>query len=81
MLPVVASRVGSIPEVIQDRENGILIEPADAVELAAGIDYILGNREATARIAESALETVGSRFTVDRMVSDYEALFDNVAGD
>jgi 2-deoxystreptamine N-acetyl-D-glucosaminyltransferase/2-deoxystreptamine glucosyltransferase len=42
-LPVVASRVGGIPEVVEEGRTGVLVTPGDAVELAAAIDRLLGD--------------------------------------
>ncbi len=59
-LPIIASRTGGIPDVIQDGENGLLVEPCNAVELAQAIDRVLEDdafatrlrAEAQARAAE-----------------------------
>lgn len=74
-LPVVASRVGSIPEVIEHGQNGILIEPADPGELASALSTLLGDGEMRERLSSRAKETVRERFTVETMVSGYARLF------
>jgi len=50
--PVIATRVGAIPEQIRDRETGLLVEPGSAEALASAIDLFIENnqlREETAR--------------------------------
>jgi glycosyltransferase involved in cell wall biosynthesis len=53
-LPVVASRSGGIPEVVQDGRTGLLVDPGDVDGLAAAIDRIFDNRELAARMGVAA---------------------------
>jgi len=78
-VPVIASRVGSLDEVIRDGENGFLIPPADAGALAAAIERIAANRDMAGELAAAAHETVASRYTVERMANGYAALFEDLA--
>jgi glycosyltransferase involved in cell wall biosynthesis len=66
-VPVVASSVGGLPEVIRHRENGLLVtnEPA---AIAAAIRELLDNADFARRIGGAARQTVIERFTVDHMV-------------
>ena len=79
-VPVVASAVGSVPEIIEDGRTGRLIAPADAVGLSKAICHIFDKREETQQIISKARETVRARYTVGRMVSRYEELFERLAG-
>ena len=65
--PVVASNIGGIPEIIQQRENGLLVanEPA---AFAAAVRELLGDPSLAARLADAARRTVAERFTLDQMV-------------
>jgi glycosyltransferase involved in cell wall biosynthesis len=65
---VVASNVGGIPEVIRDRENGLLV-PNEPVAIAAALRELRGDPTLVRRLGEAARRTVEERFTVDRMVS------------
>ena len=47
-LPVVASRVGGVPELVVDGETGLLVEPGDPDELAAALGRLLADRRAPA---------------------------------
>jgi glycosyltransferase involved in cell wall biosynthesis len=77
-VPVVASRVGSVPELVDDGVNGILIAPADPVELARAIGYIVDNPDAAAAMARSARERVVARYSLDRMARSYQRLFEDL---
>ena len=77
-VPVVASRIGGIPEVVTDGETGLLV-PSESVEaLAAGIERVLDDPEAAARRARAARALVEARFShahaVDRLLHVYEEL-------
>lgn len=55
--PVVASRVGGIPEVVEHGTNGLLVEPGDVDELAAALTRLLTDHPLRARMAAAASET------------------------
>lgn len=80
-LPVVASRVGSIPDVIEHGQNGLLIEPADPGELVSALSRLLDDKEVGARLSGRARETVRGRFTVEAMVDGYARLFEDLVYD
>jgi glycosyltransferase involved in cell wall biosynthesis len=74
-IPVVASAVGSVGEIVVDGETGILIRPADSVALAGGIAYILDHPQEASAMGARGRELVCGRFTITRTAEDYEALF------
>ncbi|UCH84210.1 MAG: glycosyltransferase, partial [Candidatus Latescibacterota bacterium] len=76
---IVASAVGSVPEIIQDGWNGKLIAPADAVGLSKAICHIVDNQRETERMIENARETVRRRYSVEHMVAKYQTLFERIA--
>jgi glycogen(starch) synthase len=53
-LPVVATRVGGIPEVVADGETGLLVPPGDAPALAAAVDRLLADPALAKRLGASA---------------------------
>jgi glycosyltransferase involved in cell wall biosynthesis len=57
-LPLVASRVGQLAELIQDRVNGLLCPPGDAVALAAALEELRNDPELRRRLGEAARATV-----------------------
>jgi glycosyltransferase involved in cell wall biosynthesis len=70
-LPVVATRVGSAPELIEDRYNGLLIGPKDAAELRAAIEWLLENRERWATMGERARESVLDRYRIESVADKH----------
>ena len=79
-VPVIASAVGSVPDMIEDGVNGKLIPPADGDKLAVAIEDLLSNPTAAKKIAEAGTRTVLDRYTLDRMVGNYTKLFERLAG-
>jgi glycogen(starch) synthase len=73
--PVVAARVGGLPEVVVHGETGLLVEPDDAGALADAIVFLLGHPDATTRMGRRARERAASAFDWERCVSGYEALY------
>jgi glycosyltransferase involved in cell wall biosynthesis len=74
-LPVVASRVGGLPEVIRDGVDGILVPPGDAPRLAAAMTALLMDPERSERLGQAARERAGSEFHVDRLVHETASLY------
>jgi hypothetical protein len=66
-VPVIASNVGGLPEAIQHRENGLLVEN-DAGQIAAAIRELRDNPELARRLGAAGRATVKARFTVEHMV-------------
>lgn len=79
-VPVVASRVGSVHELVEDGVTGRLIAPADSLELAAAIAYILDNPARAGAMAEAARTRVASRYSLERMARGYQEMFEELAG-
>jgi glycosyltransferase involved in cell wall biosynthesis len=76
-LPIVATRAGGIPEVIEHERNGLLVPPGDDRALAAAILRLIERPQQASELAEAARRTVESRFSFDRMVGEFQALFLN----
>jgi glycosyltransferase involved in cell wall biosynthesis len=73
--PVIATRVGAIPKVIKDHENGILIPPKDADALQKSVCHLLGDPRLSHRLAVEANLTVKMNFTSERMCKKYYKLY------
>ena len=77
-VPVVASRIGGIPEVVADGQTGLLVESESVEALAAGIERVLDDPEAAARRARAARALVEARFShvhaIDRLLHVYDEL-------
>ena len=74
--PVIASRVGGIPEMIEDGVSGLLVEPHDCDALAAGIIRLLTDHPLADMIAHRGHELVHDRFCIELMVHSISDLYD-----
>jgi len=74
-LPVVATRVAGIPEVVQDGVNGVLVSPNDSAELGAALAALIGDDTKMALLGMAAKKFVRPRFGVDRYVASMTALY------
>jgi len=74
-VPVVATRVGGIPEVLEDGLTALLVPPSDPQDLASAIGEILSNPARAAAIGRAAQLAVGTRFGLPRMARAMEELY------
>jgi glycosyltransferase involved in cell wall biosynthesis len=74
-LPIVATRVGGIPELIEPDVHGILVEAEDAVALADGIGRILEHPDQARRLAAAARARQRAEFDLDVVVRRLEDLY------
>jgi glycosyltransferase involved in cell wall biosynthesis len=66
--PCVGTRVGGIPEVIDDGVTGLLVPPHDPPSLAAALITLLKEPGLRQRMGEAALVRVAEQFSVEKMV-------------
>ena len=76
--PVVASRVGGLPEVMVDGESGMLCDPDDVAGMAAAAIHLLTDPAHHRRIARGGAERVRERFCAEAVVPRYEAFYEAV---
>jgi glycosyltransferase involved in cell wall biosynthesis len=67
-LPVVASKVGGVPELVEDGTTGYLIDPADVDQLAERISLLYHDRMLRDRLGLAAQMVVREKFSLDAMV-------------
>ena len=79
-LPVVATRVSAVPEVVADGETGLLVEPGDDTGLAEALEALLSDRARAAALGESGLERARTEFSVARMTERTLAVYGDVMG-
>lgn len=77
-LPVVATRVAGIPEVVHDGETGLLIPPADPAALGSALAKLVHQPELRARIGAAARAFATPRFGVDGYVRALTSLYDRL---
>ena len=74
-LPVVATRVGGVPEIVSDGVTGLLVPSDDPKALAAAIDRLLDDGELRASLGAAGSEFVAENHSVDGMIAAYEILY------
>ena len=77
--PVVATRVGGLPEVVDHRETGLLVAARDPSSLADAIIELLQDQGLRERYGHTALERAAQRFNADRMVDETVETYRRVA--
>jgi sugar transferase (PEP-CTERM/EpsH1 system associated) len=77
-VPVVATAVGGIPEVVQDGVNGALVPASNAQALAEALGRYVDERARQAAHGAAARETIERHYSVAAMVSAYTALYDQL---
>jgi glycosyltransferase involved in cell wall biosynthesis len=78
--PIVATRTGGIPEVVEDGVNGLLVEPRDDRAMADAIVRLLKDDGLRQRMGHEGLARVQERFTVERMVAGTAGVYARLAG-
>ncbi len=73
-LPVIATDVGAVPEIINDHKNGLLVKPKDPAGLADKIKEVLENDRLKNELGIQAHQTVLFKFELDKMVKQIENL-------
>jgi glycosyltransferase involved in cell wall biosynthesis len=79
--PVVATRVGGMPESVRDGETGLLVPPSDPEALAAAILRLLQNRDEAAALARAGRRLMLDRFTSARTADDVDAVYRRLNGE
>ncbi|MBN1527371.1 MAG: glycosyltransferase family 4 protein [Candidatus Omnitrophica bacterium] len=74
-VPVVATNVGGIPEIMKDKETGILVPPADSRALSGAIIALLSDKDSRSRMGENGKAWVRGKFSSDMMVGNISALY------
>ncbi len=78
-LPVIATRVGSVADLVADNETGTLVAPGDADALAAALSALARDSARRAALGRAGRKRIVARFSLDRMVESYASLFDRLA--
>ena len=70
-LPVLASNIGSISEIIKNKYNGILFKPGNIIDLREKINWILSNPDECEKITQNALKEFSIKYSKEK---NYELL-------
>ena len=77
-VPVIATNVGAVPEIIENNESGILIEPRDPKIIADSIEKLINNKDLIEKFAQNGRKVVEDKFSLEQMVNSFENLFNNL---
>ena len=75
-LPIVATAVSAIPEVVEAETNGLLVPPDDAAALAGALDRVLSDPSLRDRLAEHGHRKLTERFSPHRMAKEHEDVYE-----
>jgi glycosyltransferase involved in cell wall biosynthesis len=79
-IPVIGTRAGGIPEIIEDGINGFLIDYGDVDNLKRSIIEILKNNSLREKIIQGGYDTVNSKFRVETYQGKLENIYDTLLG-
>ena len=74
-LPVIATRVGGVPELVQSGDQGLLVQAGDRMEFAAAMSSLLYDAETRQAMGRAAQRRAVREFKVERMVESYANLY------
>jgi hypothetical protein len=77
-LPMVATKVGGVLEIIDEDKNGLLIPPKHPEELAQAILRLYRDPKLRKRLGERARKTILERYTAEKVVNQYKETFESV---
>ncbi|MBC7319130.1 glycosyltransferase family 4 protein [bacterium] len=67
-VPVIATNIGGIPEIIEDGKTGLLVPPKDSLTLARAMEKLIKNKELREYLGEEGNKRYKERFTLEAMV-------------
>jgi glycosyltransferase involved in cell wall biosynthesis len=79
--PVVASRVGEAPYIVEDGQDGLLVDPGDIDGMTAALRQLVDDPGLRSRLGKAASEKATRQFTVKRMTRAYEEIYQALMGD
>lgn len=74
-LPVIASKVGGIPEIIRQLETGILVRPADQREISEAITLLLSDKAKREQLGKALQQDITQRFSIQQMFDKTEQVY------
>ncbi|MEK9177641.1 MAG: glycosyltransferase family 4 protein [Patescibacteria group bacterium] len=78
-LPVVATTVGGVPEIIEDMQSGVLVQPKNSRELAHALSFMIEHPTMRKQYGTSLREAVIQKFSLEKMVEKIESLYKTTA--
>lgn len=77
-VPVVATNVGGVPEIVEDQVTGILVPPNDPSTLLNAINSLLANKELAKKLIDNAFNSFIKNMTYDTILPKYVQFYENL---
>ena len=77
-LPIIASRVGSVPSVVRHDAEALLVRPGDRYELVSALERVLPDAGLREQLGKSARARFQEEYTADKMAERYDAFYDSI---
>lgn len=77
-VPVIATTVGGIPEIIEDGKTGLLVPSQDSLALAQAIEKLLGDKKLAEYLKEEGYKRYRERFTLEGMIIKTKEIYQNL---
>ncbi|MEK7642167.1 MAG: glycosyltransferase family 4 protein [Patescibacteria group bacterium] len=74
-LPVVATTVGGIPEVVEDMRSGVLVQPKNVRELSHAISFMIEHPDERRKYGTALKERVATQFSLEKMITGVESVY------
>jgi len=78
-VPVIATRVGGLPELVEDGATGLLFPVGDVGAMSEGAIRLLSNQPENRQFGSRGREIAISRFSAEKIIPQYEALYAGLA--
>jgi len=76
--PIIATKVGGVPELVHEGKNGLLVPPQNADALSAAMIKLVEHQELREEMSKQSKTIVGAQFDLDKMVKDIEGLYNQL---
>lgn len=80
-LPIVSTKVGGIPDLVQNNVSGTLVPNQDVPALATALKHYVENRDLLALHGAAGRKFVEEKYSIDAMISNYAALYDKLCAE
>jgi glycosyltransferase involved in cell wall biosynthesis len=77
-LPVVVTGVGGVPEIVDDKVNGFVVDHGDPEQLGEALLFMMKNSKLRREYGRKGREKVVGKFSMDRMIAQYISLYDTI---
>ena len=77
--PVIATKIGGLPEIIENMKNGILIPPNDVNALVKSLEYLINNRYLQNSLGSNAAALIREKFSIPIVAKQMEAIYEQVS--